>query len=97
MVEIDYSVEIFNAVTNGNKDLISFINSLRKAAQNVGASLILSYRAAQNVTAMESVGLATADCVKQCIAKGLSKDTAHMIAEQLTGVDKYTAAWKELF
>lgn len=97
VVEIDYSDEIFNAVTNGNKDLINFIRSLRKAAQNVGASLILSYRAAQNVTAMESVGLSTADCVKQCIAKGLSKDTAHMIAERLNGTDKYTAAWKEIF
>lgn len=97
VVEIDYSDEIFNAVTNGNKDLIAFIRSLRKAAQNVGANLILSYRAAQNVTAMESVGLSTADCVKQCIAKGLSKDTAHMIAERLNGSDKYTAAWKELF
>lgn len=97
VVEIDYSDEIFNAVTNGNKDLIAFIRSLRKAAQNVGANLILSYRAAQNVTAMESVGLSTADCVKQCIAKGLSKDTAHMIAERLSGADKYTAAWKELF
>jgi hypothetical protein len=97
VVEIDYSYEIFNAVTNGNKDLINFIRSLRKAAQNVGASLILSYRAAQNVTAMESAGLPTADCVKQCIAKGLSKDTAHMIAERLNGTDKYTAAWKEIF
>ena len=97
VVEIDYSDEIFNAVTNGNKDLIAFIRSLRKAAQNVGADLILSYRAAQNVTAMESVGLSTADCVKQCIAKGLSKDTAHMIAERLNGSDKYTAAWKEIF
>lgn len=97
VVEIDYSDEIFNAVTNGNKDLIAFIRSLRKAAQNVGANLILSYRAAQNVTAMESVGLSTADCVKQCIAKGLSKDTAHMIAERLNGSDKYTAAWKEIF
>lgn len=97
VVEIDYSNEIFNAVTNGNKDLICFIGSLRKAAQTVGASLILSYRAAQNVTAMESVGLSTADCVKQCIAKGLSKDTAHMIAERLNGSDKYTAAWKEIF
>lgn len=97
VVEIDYSDEIFNAVTNGNKDLINFIRSLRKAAQNVGANLILSYRAAQNVTAMESVGLSTADCVKQCIAKGLSHDTAHMIAERLNGSDKYTAAWKEIF
>lgn len=97
VVKIDYSDEIFNAVTNGNKDLISFIHSLRKAAQSVGASLILSYRAAQNVTAMESVGLSTEDCVLQCIAKGLSKDTAHMIAERLNGADKYTAAWKELF
>lgn len=97
VVEIDYSDKIFNAVTNGNKDLINFIRSLRKAAQNVGANLILSYRAAQNVTAMESVGLSTADCVKQCIAKGLSHDTAHMIAERLNGSDKYTAAWKEIF
>lgn len=97
VVEIDYSDDIFNAVTNGNKDLIAFIRDLRKAAQAVGANLILSYRAAQNVTAMESVGLSTADCVKQCIAKGLSHDTAHMIAERLNGSDKYTAAWKELF
>ena len=97
VVEIDYSDDIFNAVTNENKDLIAFIRDLRKAAQAVGANLILSYRAAQNVTAMESVGLSTADCVKQCIAKGLSHDTAHMIAERLNGSDKYTAAWKELF
>lgn len=97
VVEIDYSDDIFNAVTNENKDLIAFIRDLRKAAQTVGANLIISYRAAQNVTAMESVGLSTADCVKQCIAKGLSHDTAHMIAERLNGSDKYTAAWKELF
>lgn len=97
VVEIDYSDEIFNAVTNGNKDLIGFIRNLRKTAQIVGANLIISYRAAQNVTAMESVGLSTADCVKQCVAKGLSHDTAHMIAERLNGTDKYTAAWKELF
>lgn len=97
VLDIDYSNDIFNAVSNGNKELIRFISDLRKAAKAVGASLILSYRAAQNVTAMESVGLDTKSCVKQCIAKGLSADTAHMISERLNGIDKYSSAWKELF
>lgn len=97
VVDIDYSKDIFNAVTNGNKELISFIYDLRKASKAVGVNMILSYRCAQNVTAMESVGLDTASCVKQCIAKGLSKDAAHMISERLTVNNKYADAWNEVF
>lgn len=97
VVDIDYSKDIFNAVTNGNKDLIAFIYDLRKACKAVGANMILSYRCAQNVTAMESVGLDTASCIKQCIAKGLSKDAAHMISERLTVNNKYADAWKGVF
>lgn len=97
VVDIDYSKDIFNAVTNGNKDLIAFIYDLRKASKAVGVNMILSYRCAQNVTAMESVGLDTASCVKQCIAKGLSKDAAHMISERLTVNNKYAEAWIEVF
>lgn len=97
VVDIDYSKDIFNAVTNGNKDLIAFIYDLRKACKAVGVNMILSYRCAQNVTAMETVGLDTASCIKQCIAKGLSKDTARMISERLTVNNKYADAWKEVF
>lgn len=97
VVDIDYSKDIFNAVTNGNKDLIAFIHDLRKACKAVGVNMILSYRCAQNVTAMESVGLDTASCIKQCIAKGLSKDAAHMISERLTVNNKYADAWKGVF
>lgn len=97
VVDIDYSKDIFNAVTNGNKELISFIYDLRKASKAVGVNMILSYRCAQNVTAMESVGLDTASCVKQCIAKGLSKDAAHMISERLTVNNKYAESWKGVF
>lgn len=97
VVDIDYSKDIFNAVTNGNKDLIAFIYDLRKACKAVGVNMILSYRCAQNVTAMESVGLDTASCIKQCIAKGLSKDAAHMISERLTVNNKYAEAWKGVF
>lgn len=97
VVDIDYSKDIFNAVTNGNKDLIAFIYDLRKASKTVGVNMILSYRCAQNVTAMESVGLDTASCIKQCIAKGLSKDAAHMISERLTVNNKYADAWKVVF
>lgn len=97
VVDIDYSKDIFNAVTNGNKDLIAFIYDLRKASKAVGVNMILSYRCAQNVTAMESVGLDTASCIKQCIAKGLSKDAAHMISERLTVNNKYAESWKEVF
>lgn len=97
VVDIDYSKDIFNAVTNGNKDLIAFIYDLRKACKAVGVNMILSYRCAQNVTAMESVGLDTASCIKQCIAKGLSKDAAHMISERLTVNNKYADAWEGVF
>lgn len=97
VVDIDYSKDIFNAVTNGNKDLIAFIYDLRKASKTAGVNMILSYRCAQNVTAMESVGLDTASCIKQCIAKGLSKDAAHMISERLTVNNKYADAWKGVF
>jgi hypothetical protein len=97
VVDIDYSKDIFNAVTNGNKDLIAFIYDLRKACKAVGVNMILSYRCVQNVTAMESVGLDTASCIKQCIAKGLSKDAAHMISERLTVNNKYADAWKGVF
>ena len=97
VVDIDYSKDIFNAVTNGNKELIAFIYDLRKASKAVGVNMILSYRCAQNVTAMESVGLDTASCIKQCIAKGLSKDAAHMISERLTVNNKYAESWKEAF
>lgn len=97
VVDIDYSKDIFNAVTNGNKDLIAFIYDLRKACKAVGVNMILSYRCAQNVTAMESVGLDTASCIKQCIAKGLSKDAAHMISERLTVNNKYADAWRGAF
>lgn len=97
VVDIDYSIDIFNAVTNGNKELIRFISDLRKASKEVGANMILSYRCAQNVTAMESVGLDTASCIKQCIAKGLPSDVGHMIAERIPTTNKYAESWTEIF
>lgn len=97
VVYVDYSKDIFSAVSNGNRELVSFIEDLRKACKAVGAGIILSYRAAQNVTAMESVGLDTKSIVKQCIAKGMSSDTAHMVGEKLRTSNKYSDAWKEIF
>lgn len=98
VVEVDYSREIFLAVTDNNKELVNFIYDLRKAADGVGASgLILSYRAAQNVARMEQVELPLTDCIKQCVAKGLSSDTAHMMGEKLRDGNKYAQAWKEAF
>lgn len=97
VIKIDYSREIFNAVSNGNKELVEFLYDLRGAAEKVGASIILSYRAAQNVTAMESVGLPLDDCIKQCVVKGLSPDTCRMIAGRLPGNDRYTSEFKRVY
>lgn len=98
VVEVNYSREIFLAVTDNNKELVNFIYDLREAADSVGASgLILSYRAAQNVARMEQVELPLTDCIKQCVAKGLSSDTAHMMCGKLRDGNKYAQAWKEAF
>lgn len=91
MIEIDYDERIENGVTNGNTELIKFCHAFRKAANDNGLGITVSYRAMGRIAKMESL-LGKEETLKTCLIKGLGKDDINMLLPSLQGCGEYTTA-----
>ena len=75
IIEFDYSLNIENAITNGNMDLITFIHGLRKESEEKGIRATFSYRCMTMVTKLEKAGMDLETILLISVFKGLDKDT----------------------
>lgn len=82
VIEIDYSPAIEMSVAENDTELLEFCRAFRKAAQNAGCSIIVSYRGIGRLKKMLNI-LPIEEALRACLIKGLEKDSVRMIAHDL--------------
>jgi hypothetical protein len=94
IIEFDYSLNIEMAITKNNADLVRFIHSLRKQANENGIRATFSYRCMTMVTDLEKAGMNMETILSIAVFKGLDKDTINTFnADSYT---KYDAALRNI-
>lgn len=93
IVPIDYSVEIENGMAM-DIELADFCREFRKASQNAGVQVIVSYRAISRLAKMVSL-LSLEEALSTCLVKGLEKDDINVICNGLRD-SKYKRALTHL-
>ncbi len=99
LVEINYSINIEKAVTNGNKDLCEFAHTFRDVAIKSGIRCLFSYRSMERITKLESVMDDLSEILKISLIKGLGKDDISILANEIRNEgnnSKYTKALHRL-
>lgn len=90
IIEFDYDKKIELAISGGNKELVDFIHSLRKFANENGIRATFSYRCITMVTKLEKTNLSLEMIIKISVLKGLDKDTINSFI--VWGPSKYGSA-----
>lgn len=80
-VEVDYMDEIERQICNGNEDIISFVHSLRSAAQAAGVSITCGYRAIKRLATFAEV-VGHASIIKSAILRGMDEDQIRLLSSQ---------------
>ena len=98
VVEIDYSPAIEEAIANGNRELIDFIRTFRKACNTCGIKHLATYRAISRIQKLE--GLMHIDKVlKMALLKGLGTDDISIIRTEMEKTlrnNKFLAAMRAM-
>lgn len=94
IIEFDYSENIEMSISNGNKELVDFVHSLRSIANNNGIRATFSYRCITMVTKLENAGMDLKTILIISVFKGMDKDTINTF--NAVGYDKYTKALKDI-
>lgn len=91
MIKIDYDERIELGVTNGNTELVKFCRDFRKAANEAGLCITVSYRAIGRMAKMEKL-LDKVEMLQTCLIKGLEKDDVKILQKNMTVRNEYTTA-----
>lgn len=75
IIEFGYDLKVELSLAKGNSDLVTFIEDLRKQAENKGIRATFSYRCITMVVKLEAAGLPLEEIIKIAVVKGLDKDT----------------------
>ena len=75
IIEFGYDLKIELALAKGNSDLVSFIEDLRKQADEKGVRATFSYRCISMVVKLETAGMNIDEIIKIAVVKGMDKDT----------------------
>lgn len=95
IVEIDYSSAIEEALSGGNIELVAFIHSFRKEVQSANLKFIVSYRAIERLTKLESI-FDLGEAIQLAVLRGLDKEDAKMLSGKIELPDnKYAKAFRK--
>lgn len=75
IIEFGYDLGIEMALAKGNSELVSFIEDLRKQADEKGVRATFSYRCISMVVKLEKAGMQVEEIIKIAVVKGMDKDT----------------------
>lgn len=75
IIEFGYDMKIELSLAKGNAELVTFIEDIRKQAEDKGIRATFSYRCISMVVKLEKVGLPLEEIIKIAVVKGLDKDT----------------------
>lgn len=75
IIEFGYDLGIEMALAKGNTDLVTFIEDLRKQADEKGVRATFSYRCISMVVKLEAAGMEVDEIIRIAVVKGMDKDT----------------------
>ena len=94
IIDFDYSRRIEMSISHNNSELVDFIHSLRKEAEENGIRATFSYRCITMVTKLEAAGMDLTEIIKFTVVKGMDKDTIKTLNPD--GYTKYHQALKKV-
>lgn len=98
LVNINYSENIENALTDNNYELCGFARKFRKITSESGIRCLFSYRAIERISKLEN-SFELPEVLKMSLTKGLSKDDIRIIVngfEKEHFENKYTQALRKV-
>lgn len=96
-VEINYSITIDNAVSNGNTELVQFAHAVRQAAEEFGIIILMSYRAISKIVKLEGLEFDLGEIMHMALIKGIAADDVKMLSRNMNiaSNNKYYKALKQ--
>ena len=82
MVEINYSRQIEDALSNGDSDLVNFAHTFRDITEKAGLKCLFSYRTITRVAKLKSM-LPLKEVLKISLLKGLDVDDINILKSEL--------------
>lgn len=79
IIEFGYSTAVEMSLSKNNDDLVEFIHALREDAEAKGIRATFSYRCITMVTKLEAKGADLEMVIRNCVVKGLDKDTVNTL------------------
>ena len=79
IIEFGYDTGIEMLMAENDDDLVDFIHSLRKSAENNGIRATFSYRCITMTKKLENAGMSLVEVIKIAVVKGLDKDTINTL------------------
>lgn len=95
-VEVGYTKEHDLFMANGDKELVRFIEAVRKAIDEANTSYLATPRASKAIKALQATGMSDKDAVWYGLCSGWNKQDIRTIAARLSGTSKYFAAIHEI-
>lgn len=95
---LDYSPAIDKAVAKNDMDLVDFANALRQSTQELGITLIMSYRAIGNIVSLtKEMDFDLVEAMQMSVIKGIATDDVLMLARNMNidSSNKYYKAFKK--
>lgn len=96
IIDFGYDRNIEMHIAKGNKELVDFVEGLRKAAEVGGVRATFSYRCIGMVTKLERAGMETKIALQIAVFKGMELDTIRTLQANVAYDNKYNTAYREL-
>lgn len=97
VIEFGYDINVELNLAKGNRELVDFVESLRKINDDNCLRYTFSYRAIISVTKLESTNMDETKILTIAIFKGMNKDTLNMFNNSMNLYDnKYAEILKEI-
>lgn len=82
IIEVDYDKDVESAIANGDKSLLDFVYTLRKAIKDADLKFTVSYRAIERLGKLKDI-LSMDKAIKIAVMRSMGIDDARMIAENI--------------
>lgn len=97
IIEFGYDTGIEMLMAENDDDLVDFIHSLRKSAEDNGVRATFSYRCITMAKKLENAGMPLVDVIKIAVVKGLDKDTINTLFVKTVNSDnRFAKAFKKV-
>lgn len=87
IIEFWYDTSIEMLMAENDDDLVDFIHSLRKSAEDNGIRATFSYRCITMAKKLENAGMSLVEVIKIAVVKGLDKDTINTLCVKTVHYD----------